>query len=353
MNHRQRIQAVLNLKEPDRVPFSFKLTEAQMDVCERQLGTRDYRTYFDFDVKADKAAKTKLTTDFTKFHDIDPPQNSWFNEWGVLFVGCDTYHFAHRYNPMAKFDSAEQFESYPYPDIDAQYRYEHLKLAAAEAHEAGYAFGAGFALGPIQTIWNIRGMDNFMVDATINENFIRVLYDKVVDLLCGEAEGLARCGPDIIYNGDNCATQRGPMVSREFWRDWYGEAHKKIRRTIRRIDPNIKYYYHADGMCQEFLPDMIDTGIDIFDPVQPECMDPGRIKKQFGDKLVLSGAISIQKTMPFGTPDDVAAEVKLRMETIGAGGGYMMAPAHFIEPEVPWANIMAFVAAAKEYGRYD
>ena len=196
-------------------------------------------------------------------------------------------------------------------------------------------------------------MDQFMIDATVNESLIRVLYEKVVSLLCRQAKLLAACKPDIISNGDNCATQRGLMVAPQFWRDWYGQAHRRIRQAIREVSPETKYTYHADGMVQDLIPDMIDIGIDIFDPVQPECMDPAEIKNLYGDKLVFSGAISIQKTMPFGTPADIEAEVKLRMKTIGAGGGYIMAPTHFIEPEVPWENLMAFVEAAKRFGRYD
>jgi len=354
MNHWQRMQKVLNLEQPDRVPFSFKLCDAQEEVCERMLGTRDYRTYFDFDVKRGKAGKTKLQTDFRPFHDIKPPEDSWFNEWGVLFVPFEgSYHFAHRYNPMAGFDSPEQFESYPYPDLDAEYRYEHLEAACKEAHEAGYAFGVGASLGPIQTIWNLRGPDNWMVDATVNEDLIRVLYDKIVDLLAAQARLLARCRPDVFYNGDNCATQRGLMVSRQFWRDWYGPAHRRLVDAIHEVSPRTKYYYHADGKCQDVLEDMIEFGINVFDPVQPECMDPAEIKQRVGDRLVLSGGISIQKTMPFGTPEDVTEEVKLRMRTIGKGGGYMISPTHFIEPEVPWENLMAFVEAAKTYGRYE
>ena len=344
----------MNLGQPDRVPFSFKLSPTQMDRAEEKLGTRDYAAHFDFDTKSGGAAKTKLKTDFTVFHDNADEPGTWLNEWGVLFApGEDSYHFAHRYNPMAKFDSAEQFEAFPYPDIDAEYRYEHLAAACAAAHEAGYAFSTGFNLGPIQTIWNIRGMDRFMIDATVNEDLIRVLYEKVVGMMCRQAKLLAACKPDIISNGDNCATQRGLMVSRQFWCDWYGAAHKRIREAIREVSPDTKYNYHADGMVQELIPDIIATGIDVLDPIQPECMDPAEIKDLYGDKLVLSGAISIQKTMPFGTPADVEAEVKLRMKTIGKGGGYLMSPTHFIEPEVPWENVIAFVDAARKHGRYD
>ena len=124
MNSLERIRTVLNLGQPDRAPFSFKLSPAQIDRAEAELGTRDFKTYFDFDIKQGQPAETKLSTDFTVFHDNAGQPNSRLDEWGVLHVPTpDSYHFARRCNPMAKFDSAEQFASYPYPDFDAEYRY--------------------------------------------------------------------------------------------------------------------------------------------------------------------------------------------------------------------------------------
>ena len=92
--------------------------------------------------------------------------------------------------------------------------------------------------------------------------------------------------------------------------------------------------------------------MDILNPVQPECMDPAEIKRQYGDRLSFSGTIGTQTTMPFGTPEDVRQEVKLRIETVGRGGGLLLAPTHVLEPDVPWENIVAFVQAARDLGGY-
>lgn len=106
------------------------------------------------------------------------------------------------------------------------------------------------------------------------------------------------------------------------------------------------------GDIREIIPDLIEIGVEILNPIQPECMDPAELKRKYGFCLSFWGTIGIQTTLPFGTPDDVRREVKQRIETVGRGGGLLIAPTHVIEPEVPWENIIAFVEAVKEYGIY-
>jgi uroporphyrinogen decarboxylase len=112
-------------------------------------------------------------------------------------------------------------------------------------------------------------------------------------------------------------------------------------------------FYHSDGNATAIVPDLIEIGVDILNPVQSECMDPGEMKRLYGDRLSFWGTIGTQTTLPFGTPDDVRREVKTRMETVGVGGGLVLAPTHMVEPDVPWENLVALVEAVHEYGVYD
>jgi uroporphyrinogen decarboxylase len=124
-------------------------------------------------------------------------------------------------------------------------------------------------------------------------------------------------------------------------------------RSALEINPKVHIFYHSDGDIEEIIPDLIEIGVDVLNPIQPECMDPAAIKKKYGDRLALWGTIGIQHTMPFGTPEDVKQEVKERIATAGRGGGFVIAPSHEFEPEVPWENILAFFQAVEEYGKYD
>jgi uroporphyrinogen decarboxylase len=353
MTHRERFIKALNHETPDRVPFYMKFCPQLVDRCERETGTRDFGEHFGFDFRREYLTPSRHQPDFARFHD-HVPENARFSDWGMMMVPFpDSPNYRKHYPSMTGFTSVEQIETYPFPDVEADYRYEPLRAAARAAHDAGYAFGAGFDLGPIQTLWTLVGMDRFMMEATLGEPFILALHEKVMGLLLDQARQLTTVGADIIFNGDNFATQRGLMVSRGFWRDWYGPSHRRLIEVLKAADPDVKYYYHADGMMQELIPDMVEIGVDIIDPVQPECMDPAEIKKEYGDRIVISGTVGIQRTMPFGTPDDVKAEVRKRIETVGPGGGFLLAPTHTLPPEVPWENILAFADAAKTYGRYD
>jgi uroporphyrinogen decarboxylase len=109
-------------------------------------------------------------------------------------------------------------------------------------------------------------------------------------------------------------------------------------------------FYHSDGNILPIIPELIEIGVDILNPIQPECMDPAELKRMYGDKLSFWGTIGTQTTMPFGTPDDVRNEVCERIATVGKGGGLFLSPSHILEPEVPWANIEAFVEAERKYG---
>lgn len=353
MTPRERILKVLNHKIPDRVPYSFKICSHLIDLCEKKMGMRDYTIAFDFDIRRSDPLPTQKQTNFGQFHD-HVPENAAFTEWGLMLVPFPNDINYRRHIPsMTNFNSIEQIESYPFPDVDADYRYVNLRKEMDEIKKAGYACCTAINLGPIQTMWSLRGIDRFMMDAAMDDSFTHALYDKVVDIMCRQAKQLALSHPDIILNGDNFATQSGLMVSRRFWRDWYGCAHQRLIEAIKSVDKNIKYAYHADGMMQEMIPDMIEIGIDIFDPIQPECIDPAKIKKEYGEQIVLSGTVGIQHTMPFGTAKDIENEVKLRIKTAGHNGGLLIAPSHTLPPEVPWDNILAFVNAAQTHGKYD
>jgi len=122
--------------------------------------------------------------------------------------------------------------------------------------------------------------------------------------------------------------------------------------AARRVKPDILISYHSDGFIEPFIPELIEIGLDVLNPIQPECMDPADIKRKFGDRLAFFGTIGNQTTLPFGSPEDVRREIRQRIETVGKGGGLVLAPSHMIEPDVPWANIQAFFEAADECGYY-
>ena len=144
------------------------------------------------------------------------------------------------------------------------------------------------------------------------------------------------------------ATQTGMFMSLDMWRQFLKPRLKETIDAVKAIRPDIKVFYHSCGKVEPFIPELIEAGVDILHPVQPDCLDPADIKQKFGKDLIFFGTISVQKTMPFGTPDDVRAEVKSRIEKVGYDGGLILCPSHVLAPEVPWENIVAFFEAVDD-----
>ena len=125
----------------------------------------------------------------------------------------------------------------------------------------------------------------------------------------------------------------------------------QVYAAAREIKPDIQIWYHSDGNIWDIIPELIEIGVTILNPVQPECIDPVKVKETYGDKIAIDGTIGTQSTMPFGTPDDVRAVIKERAETVGNDGALIISPTHVLEPEVPIENIKAFFETSRELGQ--
>ncbi len=153
--------------------------------------------------------------------------------------------------------------------------------------------------------------------------------------------------------GDDVSAQTGMIMSPATWRRFFKPRLADIIAAARAIAADLPVFYHTDGDCRAIIDELIEIGVTILNPVQPECMDPAEIKRLYGNRLAFWGTIGIQGTLPFGTPADVRREVKRRMESVGRNGGFLIGPSHMIEPEVPWENIVALYEAIDEYGEYN
>ena len=138
-------------------------------------------------------------------------------------------------------------------------------------------------------------------------------------------------------------------MSEELYCDWLKPRLKRVIDAAKAIKPDVLIFYHTCGYVVPFIPHLIEVGIDILNPIQPECMNFEEIYKDFGNKLSFSGTIGTQTTMPFGTPEDVRAQVFKNLNIAGEKGGLLVEPTHVLEPEVPWENIEAFIKACEDF----
>lgn len=219
-------------------------------------------------------------------------------------------------------------------------------------HDSGHPAFVGGSVSDFETAFHLRGREQFFLDLGYREGWLEPFLDTLTSATAVEGQMAAAAGVDIFGIGDDLGSQRSLLISPEMWRELFKPRVKRIVDSVKNTSKSTAFCLHTDGMVMELIPDFIEIGIDILNPIQPEVMDPAEVKRRFGKDLVFFGGVSVQKTMPMGSPADVEAEVRLRMETIGAGGGYIMSPSHLINADIPWENIVAFFAAADKYGKY-
>jgi uroporphyrinogen decarboxylase len=202
-----------------------------------------------------------------------------------------------------------------------------------------------------ETAWQIRGYEQFLMDLVEQPEWAECLLDKMMARNMVAATAAARAGVDLIYFGDDVANQQAMMFSLPMWRKFMLSRWAKVWSAVRSISPATHIWYHSDGNITPIVAELRDAGVTILNPVQPECVDPAELRKQYPN-LNFHGTIGTQSTMPWGTPDDVRRVVRERVAACGANGRLMLGPTHVLEPEVPIANIEAFAEAARTaYGR--
>jgi uroporphyrinogen decarboxylase len=194
--------------------------------------------------------------------------------------------------------------------------------------------------------WQIRGYEEYLMDMIAAPEICEFIMDKLCERNIFAATAAARAGVDFIMSGDDVASQRAMMFDVELWRKFNKCRWAKVYAAAREINPNIPIWYHSDGNIEDIIPDLIEIGVTIINPVQPECVDVNKLKHQYGRHLVFDGTIGTQTTMPFGSPDDVRRMVRERKKSVGYDGALILSPTHVLEPEVPIENILAFLGEA-------
>lgn len=350
MTNRENILRALRRQQPESVGFDFVFSPALEAEFGRRTGRRDYQDYYGFPVRCIELDPTRLQTDYTVFFDELPPGTrplDWNPEWGIMGAPGPTAHFQEMLHPMAKFESAAQVRDYPWPDWLADYRWERVPARVAGLQARDLVVGAFMEMTIFELAWYLRGMDRFMEELICGEEVAEALLDRLTQIRIGMARRYAACGVDVLMLGDDVATQLDMMISPALWRSTLKPRLAAVIRAAKEVNPEVLVFYHGDGNMERIIPDLIEIGVEILNPVQPECMDPVRMKALFGDRLAFWGCIGTQTTMPFGSPDEVKAKVAELIRTVGHGGGLLLAPTHTLEPDVPWANVEALLEAVR------
>jgi uroporphyrinogen decarboxylase len=341
MTNRENVLRALRRDNPERVPFDMALCPAHVATLKKKTGTADYQTYFNFPYRYVELEPSVSIDDYRRYYKGLPDNAkplSFNPEWGVLSIPGKFAHFEQMLHPMSGFTTVSEIEAYPFPDFNAPYRWVGMDAKVNNLKKADLVAIAFMQMTIFEVAWYLRGMENLMLDMVSDDGgggggFAETLFDSIMNIRIGMAAKYAACGVDILMLGDDVSTQLEMMMAPSMWRRLLKPRLAKVIAAARARNPGILIFYHGDGNLQAIIPDLIEIGVDILNPVQPECMDPVRVKKLYGGRLSFWGTIGTQTTLPFGTSSQVEAVVKAMIETVGLGGGFLVSPTHMIEPD--------------------
>jgi len=349
MTSRDRVLAAAHRQVPDRVPRTIPLEHGVSELLKAYLGVAELEQYLKVDMTWVEPNPTVLKTNFSQFF---PRAGVTWDEWGRGRIWDKEDHYAEYLYSLEKAERPDEILAYPWPDFSMAYRYEGMPEKVAAIQAQGQAVIGSLEETVFEIAWQLRSMERLFQDIIFNDEKAPLLLDLITERQIAKARAFATAGVDLICTGDDVAMQNGLLMSHKMWKQWFRPRLERVIHAAREIKPEVLIWYHSDGKINDLVPDLISVGVDILNPVQPECVDHRWIKATFGDRLSFSGGLGVQSILPFGTPEEVRMHVKQTIEILGKGGGLIVGPSHVIERDTPIENILAMLDAIDQYGKY-
>lgn len=381
-----RVKMALEHREPDKIPFdlggsvltgmnkvAYKNLRDYLGLPPREIEIYDpmqqlARIHQDVlkrlkvDVRCVDPSEPDINPLSTKTVKVDE-YYSFNDEWGITWKMPveDGFYFDMRAHPLADAENTDELKKYPWPDPEDEGRFQGMKDRADKfVYKENKAYILGrHAAGIFELALWMRGFENFFMDLALNPGFAETLLDIITEnKMKYWQQALKEVGNNvlIVSEADDLATQEGLLISREMYKKFISPRHKKLFDFIKKEAQNKVYiFYHSCGAVKELIPDLIEEGIDILNPVQVSAsnMDTAELKKLYGDQLTFwGGGIDTQRVLPYGTKTEVREEVKKRIFDLAPGGGFVFNPVHNVQGDVPPENYMAMWETLQEYGEY-
>ncbi len=382
MTSRERVFAALDHKEADRVPIDFGAT------METTIHIKAYEALKEhLGLCTDKAIGTKLLT--AQFAHVDkelqeftgsdirgvnpePPEKPKAEKSGEYIQIKDEFGIGWRkpveeglyydmyQHPLAQLD-LDEIKSYPFPDPADERRFRGLDEKIPELSENGkypIVFDNCFGNGIFQMCNQLMGYDQFLMSLALGDEKAFYLLDRMLEMKMEFWEAvLSRFGNqiDIVKELDDMGTQLNLLISPDMYREHIKPRLKRLVDFIKSRAPHVRMMMHSCGSIRKIIPDLIDVGVEILNPLQytAEDMDPATLKREFGKELTFwGGGIETQKVLPYGSVQDVIDETKKQLDILMPGGGFVFAQVHTLQWGVPIENMLAMWETAREYGVY-
>ena len=376
MNSRERIFLTLKRKKlADKIPWTFNLGAIQginpgllqrykqyMNISKplSEYFNYDIATVLDPDVKEVSNAQFSgvavgvvnfISNGINKedYFDLEKiPVEGFLDQWGIyhhLWPIDPTFEVS--YPPLDNIFDIKVIEEYPSPTIDSK-SLEEAKIDVDKIKSKQKV--SVFYSGSIYE-WSkyLRGTERLMLDLYEYPEIVRAIVEKFHNFTLKLATSLQEIGVDILCFCDDFGTQNGLQISPAHWREFIKPAWKNIWTKVREKNKETIIFLHSCGKIDEIITDLIEIGLDVLHPIQPEAMNVYELSKKYQDSLAFWGTVSSQKTIPFGSTIDIDREIRERIEKLGSKGAFVVSPSNIMGPEVPLENINAFCEACKKY----
>lgn len=374
---RERVITTLEHREPDRVPLDISFGYEAYKNLKHHIGFKSNEDSLpsgpDLSVRPPVEFLNLLNIDLMYVglnsgseepifeYGIDKFTDEWQIQYERIEQQIGFVYEAQRH-PLEN-ATVEDLRYFPWPNPYDPARIEGLEEKCRTIFEStDFAIVGRFNTSIFEQSFMLRGYEQFLLDTVINVEFACELMDRLTEIAMSLLEvGVKHAGRFIQIlrlAGDDMGHQSGTILSpnefRKLIKPRFARLYKHAKSLLDQYNPQAKLMAHTDGDVYALIPDYVEMGLDVLNPVQPMVsnMDHCRLKKEFGDRLSFHGGIDIQHLMPFGTVEEVKRQASKTMKNLGAGGGYIIAPTHYLLPDVPPENILALRDAVLEFGYY-
>ena len=351
MKSRDRVMMALNHETPDRCPLQVSFTPEFAARLRSEMNLGGDKTHNPHGggntYQLERAlGQDLLLTSVGWANSYYQDGRSYVDEWGIGWksaeyttpFGTGTYTEIAG-NPLAV-DSA--LASYSPPDPTRPELYAEADWVLRTFKDEYFIVGVTVTT-IFETAWALRGYERMLSDFALKPDLAEQILDIPYRYHLTAAKKLTQMGVDMIWLGDDVGAQNAMLISPKMWRRFFKPRMANFIAELKAINPQVKVAYHSDGNIYPIIPDLIEIGLDVLNPIQPASMDPVQLKQEYGDKLCFWGSVDEQHTLPFGSAADVRSEVLTRLKTIGKNGGLILGPTHHVQLDTPMENFWALV----------